>query len=276
MPRSAAHADTLGTREGVAITATAVNRTFASPNGSTFTALHDVALDITAGEFVAVVGPSGCGKTTLLRIVMGLEQPSSGEVTFDAGGDVVTRSFVFQQSSLLPWRTVEDNIAFGLELQCRRDQRATGEERMTELLELTGLSQFRDYYPSQLSGGMQQRVNLARALAIDPNVLLMDEPFSALDAMTKEHLQRELTAIAAHLRATVLFVTHDIREAVFLADRVVVMATHLGRIVETVRVDAPEMRDEEFQRSPELAEQAREIWAMLGHAQRPSADRTSA
>lgn len=272
MPGAVVDADPLGTRGGVTITASAVNRTFASPDGSTFTALHDVALDVTAGEFVAVVGPSGCGKTTLLRIIMGLERASSGNVRFDADGDSVTRSFVFQQSSLLPWRTVKDNIAFGLELQCRRDQRHTGEERMAQLLGLTGLSEFRDYYPSQLSGGMQQRVNLARALAIDPNVLLMDEPFSALDAMTKEHLQRELTAIAAHLSATVLFVTHDIREAVFLADRVVVMATHPGRIVETVSVDAPDVRDEEFQRSPELAAQAREIWAMLGHAQRPSTD----
>lgn len=270
MSGSVAETDSLGTRAGVAITATAVNRVFDTPDGTTFTALSDVELNITAGEFVAIVGPSGCGKTTLLRIVMGLERPSGGVVRFDAGGDEVIRSFVFQQSSLLPWRTVKDNIAFGLELQCRRDQRSTGNERMSQLLELTGLTRFKDYYPSQLSGGMQQRVNLARALAIDPNVLLMDEPFSALDAMTKEHLQRELTAIASHLRATVLFVTHDIREAVFLADRVVVMATHPGRIVETVSVEAPDVRDEEFQRSPELATQAREIWAMLGHAQSSS------
>lgn len=272
----AAETESLGTRAGVAIAAKSVNRVFDSPDGATFTALNDVQLDVKAGEFVAVVGPSGCGKTTLLRIVMGLEKASSGDVTFDASGDEVIRSFVFQQSSLLPWRTVKDNIAFGLELQCRRDQRATGTLRMEELLELTGLTSFQDYYPSQLSGGMQQRVNLARALAIDPNVLLMDEPFSALDAMTKEHLQRELTVIASHLRATVLFVTHDIREAVFLADRVVVMATDPGRIVETVTVDAPDTRDEDFQRSPELASQAREIWAMLGHAQRSTDDgRTS-
>lgn len=270
MPGSVAETSSLGTRAGVAITTRSVNRVFDSPDGTTFTALHDVELDVLAGEFVAVVGPSGCGKTTLLRIIMGLDQPSSGDVTFDRGGDEVIRSFVFQQSSLLPWRTVQDNIAFGLELQCRRDQRANATERIPQLLDLTGLTRFRDYYPSQLSGGMQQRVNLARALAIDPNVLLMDEPFSALDAMTKEHLQRELTEIASHLRATVLFVTHDIREAVFLADRVVVMATHPGRIVETVSVEAPDVRDEEFQRSPELATQAREIWAMLGHAQSSS------
>jgi NitT/TauT family transport system ATP-binding protein len=188
-------------------------------------ALQDINLAVERGEFIAVVGPSGCGKTTFLRIVAGLEPASSGEVALDGravrgpGGD---RGFVFQSDNLLPWRTVFANAIVGREIAGRV---GPAERRRTMgLLKLVGLEGFEHYYPRQLSGGMRQRVNLARALAIDPQILLMDEPFSSLDAQTREIMQTELMRIWEDGRKTVLFVTHQIDEAVFLADRVLVFA----------------------------------------------------
>ena len=197
-------------------------------------ALQDINLAVERGEFIALVGPSGCGKTTFLRIVAGLEPASSGEVTLDGravrspGGD---RGFVFQSDNLLPWRTVFANAIIGREVAGHVGP--AERQRTMELLKLVGLEGFEHYHPRQLSGGMRQRVNLARALAIDPEILLMDEPFSSLDAQTREIMQTELMRIWEDGRKTVLFVTHQIDEAVFLADRVLVFARRPGRRAST-------------------------------------------
>jgi NitT/TauT family transport system ATP-binding protein len=195
-------------------------------------ALSDVSLSVADGEFLAIVGPSGCGKTTLLNIVAGLLPYDLGTVSIDGKpihGAGVDRSVVFQHPSLLPWRTIAGNVGYGMELQKRFD-RAAMRERTGYFIELVGLAGFERHYPSELSGGMQQRVNLARALASDPSVLLMDEPFAALDAQTREVMQAELLKIWTAARKTVLFITHQIDEAVYLADRVAVMSTRPGRV----------------------------------------------
>src|SRR6201996_5545513 len=200
-------------------------------------ALRGINLNVERGEFISVVGPSGCGKTTFLRIVAGLEHASSGEVLLDGravrepGTD---RGFVFQNDSLLPWRTVLANAIIGREIAGSLGP--ADRKRTMELLKLVGLEGFEHYHPRQLSGGMRQRVNLARALAIDPEVLLLDEPFASLDAQTREVMQLELLRIWTTYRKTVAFVTHQIDEAVFLADRVVVMSAHPGRIREEIPV----------------------------------------
>ena len=202
--------------------------------------LRDINAAVDRGEFISLVGPSGCGKTTLLRIVAGLEPASAGEVLLDGrivrqpGGD---RGFVFQSDNLLPWRTVLANAIIGPEIAGRAG--AAQRRRTIDLLRLVGLEGFEHYFPRQLSGGMRQRVNLARALAIDPEILLMDEPFSALDAQTREIMQTELMRIWEEGRKTVLFVTHQIDEAVFLSDRVLVLARRPGRIQETVAIALP-------------------------------------
>jgi NitT/TauT family transport system ATP-binding protein len=262
-------AEDRGTTPGGVVVTGAV-KDFVDPHGELLHVLDDIDLDIAPGEFVAVVGPSGCGKTTLLRAIQGLETLTTGTVTV-AGcppGEIAT-GFVFQRASLLPWKTVARNVSFGLDLRVIRSgggaggDRAARDERVAELLELTGLAEFRDFYPRQLSGGMQQRANLARALAIDPVVLLMDEPFSSLDAQTREKLQRDLQRIVLQDGTTTVFVTHDIREAAFQADRVVVMSARPGRIARVFRVDEPRPRSAEFQHSDRLAELARDIWTEL-------------
>jgi NitT/TauT family transport system ATP-binding protein len=229
-----------------------------------------VSLEVLDQEFVAIVGPSGCGKTTLLRSLQGLEQLSRGSVTV-AGrppGELPT-GFVFQRASLLPWKTVRRNVSFGLDLRVIRSAegelggKAARRRRVDELLELTGLADFGDYYPHQLSGGMQQRVNLARALAIQPAVLLMDEPFSSLDAQTREKLQRDLQGVVMQAGTTTVFVTHDIREAAFQADRVVMMSARPGRVARTFSIDERRPRTAEYQVSDRLAEVAREIWTEM-------------
>lgn len=244
-----------------------VSKSFATKHhGETLHALSQVSLDIYEGEFVALLGPSGCGKTTLLRIIKGLETPDSGSVTFDSSGSARSGiGFVFQSPSLLPWLNVKENISFGLTLFAGRSvlREDSLEARVRQLLTLVGLSDFGDFYPRQLSGGMRQRVNMARALAIDPALLLMDEPFGALDALTKEHLQRELGELAVKLNTTTIFVTHDIREAVFLADRLVVMYPRPGRIAEVVSINLPRPRDSAFQHGLDLAERAQYVWQLL-------------
>lgn len=257
-----------GTSGGVSVRN--VSKCFTSPKGELLSVLDDVSMDVRPGEFVSIVGPSGCGKTTLLRILQGLEDHDSGEVLVDSQrpGTVAT-GFVFQKASLFPWRTVQRNVAFGLDLDVlkgtpnRPSTKAERKERVAELLRLTNLTDFADYYPSQISGGMQQRVNLARALAIQPSVLLMDEPFSALDAQTREKLQRDLQRVVAETHTTTVFITHDIREAIFQADRVLVMAARPGRFVKTYEIDEPHPRTAEFQQSDRLAELGREIWRLL-------------
>src|SRR6186713_2893219 len=201
-------------------------------------ALVDVSISVQDGEFVAVVGPSGCGKTSLMNIVAGLLAYDEGSVSIDGkkvNGPGVDRAVVFQHSSLLPWRTIAGNVRYGMEMQ-RRFDAAAMRERTDRFIKLVGLTGFENHYPSELSGGMQQRVNLARALAADPVVLLMDEPFAALDAQTREYMQAELLKIWSEARKTVLFITHQINEAVFLADRVAVMSARPGRLKGTVDV----------------------------------------
>jgi len=227
-------------------------------------ALHDINLAIERGEFIAVVGPSGCGKTTFLRIVAGLEPASSGKVELDgravtgSGGD---RGFVFQTDNLLPWRTVFANAIIGREVAGRV---GPAERRRTlELLKLVGLEGFENYHPRQLSGGMRQRVNLARALAIDPQVLLMDEPFSSLDAQTREIMQTELMRIWEAGRKTVLFVTHQIDEAVFLADRVLVFARRPGRLRESVAIELARPRTLAIKRTAEFVRYVDHIWRLI-------------
>jgi NitT/TauT family transport system ATP-binding protein len=227
-------------------------------------ALRDLNLEIERGGFVSVVGPSGCGKTTFLRIVAGLELASAGEVLLDGravrapGGD---RGFVFQNDNLLPWRTVLANAMIGPEVAGRRGE---AERRRTlDLLKLVGLEGFEAYYPRQLSGGMRQRVNLARALAIDPEILLMDEPFSALDAQTREIMQTELMRIWEQGRKTVLFVTHQIDEAVFLSDRVLVFGRRPGRLQESVAIKLPRPRTLAIKRTPDFVAYVDHIWRQI-------------
>ena len=206
-------------------------------------ALSEVSLTVGRGEFCCVVGPSGCGKSTLLRTIAGLEAPDSGTVVVDGEpitGPGLDRAMVFQEYALFPWRTVSANIRFGL------DRPACGcsdcQARVAEMLELVGLEGFADAYPSDLSGGMKQRVGIARALAVDPDILLMDEPFGSLDARTREHLHTELLEIWTEEPRPVVFVTHNIDEAVVLADRIVVMDADPGTIHSTVDIDLPRPR----------------------------------
>src|SRR3989442_11488312 len=227
-------------------------------------ALRNLDIELERGGFVSVVGPSGCGKTTFLRIVAGLEPASAGEVLLDGravrrpGAD---RGFVFQSDNLLPWRTVFANAIIGREIagQVGPAERA----RTMELLKLVGLEGFESYHPRQLSGGMRQRVNLARALAIDPEILLMDEPFSSLDAQTREIMQTELMRIWETGRKTVLFVTHQIDEAVFLADRVFVFARRPGRLRENVAIELPRPRALAIKRTAEFVRYVDHIWRLI-------------
>ncbi len=226
--------------------------------------LRDINLRIEDHEFVAIVGPSGCGKTTLLRTIAGIETPDRGTILVDGraidkpGAD---RGFVFQQDSLFPWRTVWQNTIFGLEISGRIDEET--KKRTRELLRLVGLAGFENYYPTQLSGGMRQRVNIARALAINPEVLIMDEPFSALDAQTREVMQLELLRIWLQGRKTVLFITHQIDEAVFLADRVVVLGRRPGRIKEIVPIDLPRPREFGIKRDLQFIAYVDRVWSLI-------------
>jgi NitT/TauT family transport system ATP-binding protein len=234
-------------------------------NASSVLALSDVSISVPDGEFMALVGPSGCGKTSLLNIVAGLLPYEEGSVRIDGkrvAGPGVDRSVVFQNASLLPWRTIAGNVRYGMEMQRRFDE-ATMRERTDYFIKLVGLSGFDRHYPSELSGGMQQRVNLARALASDPMVLLMDEPFAALDAQTREFMQSELLKIWAKARKTVLFITHQINEAVYLADRVAVMSARPGRIKQVFRIPFERPRTLHLKREPRFLEVEDAIWQLI-------------
>ena len=228
------------------------------------TVLDDIDLTVAAGEFVSLVGPSGCGKTTFLRIIAGLEPCEHGEIQID--GQRVTkpgidRGFVFQADSLLPWRTVLANALIGLEVNGNRNPETL--RRTRSILHLVGLGGFENFFPRQLSGGMRQRVNLARALAVNPEVLLMDEPFSALDAQTREIMQTELVRIWSDGRKTVLFITHQIDEAVYLSDRVVVFSRRPGRISDIVKIDLPRPRPLSIKRRPEFTAYVDRVWQLI-------------
>jgi NitT/TauT family transport system ATP-binding protein len=227
-------------------------------------AIDDVSLDIGQGEFFTIVGPSGCGKTTLLRILAGLEQASAGTVEIDvaAGSGRPENSMVFQGDSILPWMTVWQNAAYGLRM--RRVPAATIKEVVAHYLDRTGLTRFAGYYPHQLSGGMRQRVAIARAFANDPQILLMDEPFSALDAQNKLLLQDELLRIWEEDKKTVVFITHSVDEAVLLGDRVMVMTAQPGRLKLFVPVTLARPRHiMDLQGAPEYGDLVHRIWASL-------------
>ncbi len=232
-----------------------------------FVALDDLSLDIRPGEFLTLVGPSGCGKSTVLDLIAGLTQPTSGTLTVDGRaitGPGLDRSVVFQQYTLLPWRTAQANVEFALEAKgdLGKAERA---ERARTYLELVGLDDFGNRYPHELSGGMKQRVAIARSLSYQPEVLLMDEPFGALDAQTRERLQEELVSIWERTGTTVVFITHDIEEAVFLGQRVAVMSARPGRIKEIIdiRLDRSAAADEDLRATPEFAHYRHRIWSLL-------------
>jgi NitT/TauT family transport system ATP-binding protein len=225
---------------------------YPTKSGGTVQALDDVSLSVRAGEFISIVGPSGCGKSTLLRIIMGLSRQTSGQVTFEPSEDTHRNQLgmVFQQPLLLPWRTVRKNLLTSPDLHHARD--AATHAKAAELLVMLGLEEFGDRYPHELSGGMQQRVGIGRALMHDPRILLMDEPFGALDAMTRDQMGLDLLKIWDQDRKTVLFVTHSIPEAVLLADRVVVMTPRPGRLADVVEVALPRPRRLENINTPEF------------------------
>jgi NitT/TauT family transport system ATP-binding protein len=236
-------------------------------------ALDDVSVDVAHGEFVAVVGPSGCGKTSLLFLVNGLLPPMTGQVRVD-GRPVdrpsANRALVFQDAALLPWRTVQSNVELGLELHgvpaARR--RAVAQRH----LRLVGLGGFEGFFPHQLSGGMRQRVSLARALAVEPRILLMDEPFAALDAQTRQLMGAELLGLWGRERKTILFVTHDLDEAIFLADRVVVLTARPGRVLDVVPIDLPRPRELAIRSTPAFGVYRQRLWEELeGEARRAMA-----
>lgn len=242
----------------------AISKEFVKGREHRIPVLADISLQIQPSEFVSIVGASGCGKTTFLRILNGLIEPSSGEVLLD-GRRVTTPSrdmgFVFQRDSLWPWRTTTGNIVFGLEIQGRSRDQARAIAR--RLIELIGLNGFESHYPHELSGGMRQRVNLARALAVDPQVLLMDEPFASLDAQTREVMQLELLRVWNEQRKTVVFVTHQIDEAVYLSDRVVVFSARPGKIRQIVPIDIPRPRFLALKRTVEFLGYVDKIWQLL-------------
>jgi NitT/TauT family transport system ATP-binding protein len=241
-----------------------VTHTYRPPRGQAVLALENVSLDVREREFLALLGPSGCGKSTLLYLLGGFLPVQAGSIT--VGGRRVSgpgpdRGIVFQNFALFPWKTVRQNVLYGLEKQ--QLARAERERRAQELIELVHLRGFEGSYPSQLSGGMKQRVAIARTLATDPAILLMDEPFGALDAQTRALMHEELLAIIRRKPKTVVFVTHDVREAVYLADRVAVMSARPGRVKEIVDTSFAGERDQEVAGTREFAEKVEHLWALV-------------
>ncbi|MGT2742446.1 ABC transporter ATP-binding protein [Streptococcus plurextorum] len=240
-----------------------VVKSFPTRNGEVV-ALNGVDLDIYENEFITVVGPSGCGKSTLLNIIAGLSQPTSGKVYCD-GKEVVgtgtDRGVVFQQYALFPWLTVKKNVMFGLEMQGK--SKAEAAEIAERYIKMVDLQDFADHYPKELSGGMKQRVAIARAYAVNPSILLMDEPFGALDAQTRTQLQEELIKTWEKEKKTCFFITHDVDEAIILGSRVIIMSARPGRIKEIVPIDIPHPRDQSTKLSKEFLDIKNYIWSQV-------------
>jgi NitT/TauT family transport system ATP-binding protein len=241
-----------------------VNLTFRPPARGPVRALQGFDIDVEEGEFLSIVGPSGCGKSTFLNVLLGLIKPDSGDLRMHGKpilGPGTDRAMVFQEFGLLPWRTVQNNVELGLELKGMPTN--ARREISNKLIDMVGLAGFEGHYPHELSGGMKQRVGLARALATDPDVLLMDEPFAALDAQTRDLMQAELLRIWRQAGKTVLFVTHQIDEAIYLSDRVMVMTKRPGRAKRIFKIALPRPRDYEMRVTPEFNELKLEIWNQL-------------
>lgn len=232
-------------------------------DGRALTALRDLSFEIKEGEFFGIVGPSGCGKTSLLNLIGGLEQPTQGDILINGSevkGPGFDRGMLFQEGALLPWRTAIKNIEFGLEIKGVDTKEK--EKIAKSYLRLVGLEGFENSYPFELSGGMMQRVALARVLTFDPDILLMDEPFASVDALTRESLQNELLRIWSEMKKTIVFVTHSIEEVIYLSDRIAVMSARPGRVKEIVQVTLPRPR-ERTRMSPEFAKLREKIWKTL-------------
>ena len=227
------------------------------------TALSDMTLSVTAGEFVSLLGPSGCGKSTALRLIAGLMQPTTGKVRWQGAHDTGDLGVVFQEPTLMPWATVERNV--WLPLRLKGEGLPDARPRIAAALEMVGLDRFADAYPRELSGGMKMRVSIARALVTQPRLILMDEPFAALDEITRNRMNDDLLALRGRLGCTVIFVTHSVFESVYLSDRIVVMAPRPGRVAEGLTVTAPR-RDEDFRTSAEYAALCRAVSASLSRA----------
>ncbi|HTH97073.1 MAG TPA: ABC transporter ATP-binding protein [Stellaceae bacterium] len=244
----------------------AISHRYSTVDGAELSVLEDISFDIQAGEFISVIGASGSGKTTLLRILASLMRPSAGRVLIDGEapkGPSAKMAVVFQRDSLWPWRTVLDNTLYGLEIKGVKRRQAV--ERAQRYLEMVGLKGFAAYYPHQLSGGMRQRVNLARALTVEPDILLMDEPFSALDSQTREVMQVELTRIWQETAKTIVFITHQIDEAVFLSDRVITFSARPGsvRAVTPIALDRP--RNLRIKRTEQFQTYVGQLWDLIEH-----------
>ncbi|WP_172121150.1 ABC transporter ATP-binding protein [Actinomyces faecalis] len=243
-----------------------VRKTFDIGGAEPFVALDGVDLCVSENEFVTVVGPSGCGKSTLMNILVGLDRPTSGRALVDGKevrGPGPERGMIFQQYALFPWLTVRKNVEFGLKntVKDKAERRRIAEH----FIDLVGLGQFADALPKMLSGGMKQRCAIARAYAVNPSILLMDEPFGALDALTRVRLQEQLLETWSQERRTVVFITHDVDEAVFLANRVIVMAARPGRIAQVIDVDLPYPRNDEVRMSPQFAALRNQVWHAVYH-----------
>src|SRR5216110_2906818 len=248
-------------RRGAAVEIAGLRREYISEQGSVV-AIDHVDLRVAPGEFLCIVGPSGCGKSTLLRILAGLDKQTSGTIKVDAVGWAVENAMVFQDSGLFPWMSVEKNVRFGLDT--RGVPREEADRRVDAALKLVGLTKFRKHYPHQLSGGMRQRGAIARAFVTDPGMLLMDEPFAALDAQNRTILQAELVRIWEHTRKTVVYITHSIEEALLLGDRTVVMTAQPGRIKEIIPIPFAHPRDLiELAASAEFGARKLAIWRIL-------------
>lgn len=248
-----------------------VSKHYETVKGTSVLAVDDVSLNIQSGETVAIVGPSGCGKSTLLRLIAGVERSSAGSIRRESADGRFVVGYVFQDASLMPWRTVFDNIKLPLEVV-----KGPSQDKVDMLIDMIGMKGFEKAYPVELSGGMQRRVSIARAFVHDPSIVLMDEPLTGVDELTKEGLQNELGNMIRNLEATAMLVTHDIEEAVFLSDRILVMSPRPGRLVEEVHVNLPPMRDASVRTDLEFFAAASKVREKLLELHAMSVDGTDA